>query len=249
VEVPVFTPFMEDSHAKAAGEGFGADDGSAGVASLPVTGSSSPASSEVVAVPSAEFGLPAVNIAKIPTATLVPLIIPERPEAVAMVSGSPAVAVTGLEPLGVGDSGELSVQEKGGGSVAAGDGFGSVSAVQRLSQVRYPDFPLPWEDDLSVSPRSRFKVDLPGSEETLDKAACGSSQAKAARNSSPVRSLIRRGFFGPRAAPPPTVPALTSPAPPALPGVMGRLRWAGVLANLLLPLLLSPSLNWGIFGG
>ena len=51
--------------------------------------------------------------------------------------------------------------------------------------MSYLDFPLPWEDDLSVSPSSRVRegsvfgvvvfVDLPGSEEALDKAACGSS--------------------------------------------------------------------------
>ena len=43
---------------KVAGEGFGACDGSVGVASLLVTGSSLPVTSKVVAVPSSDFGLP-----------------------------------------------------------------------------------------------------------------------------------------------------------------------------------------------
>ena len=55
--------------------------------------------------------------------------------------------------------------------------------------MSYPDFPLPWEDDLSVSPSSKVRegsasgevvfVVLPGSEEPLAKVACGSSQAKS----------------------------------------------------------------------
>jgi hypothetical protein len=60
-----------------------------------------------------------------------------------------------------------------------------LALCRRFSQVSYPDFPLPWEDDLSVNPSSRVRigfvsgvvvsVDLPRSEETLAKAACGSS--------------------------------------------------------------------------
>jgi hypothetical protein len=60
-------------------------------------------------------------------------------------------------------------------------------------------------------------LELPGLEEPLSKDVCGSSQAKSARNSSPAKILIKRGFLGPRAAP----LAPTSPAPPALPGVKG----------------------------
>jgi hypothetical protein len=52
----------------------------------------------------------------------------------------------------------------------------------------------------------------------LAKDVCGSSQAKSARNSSPAKSLFRRGFLGPRAAP---TPAQASLAPPALPGAKG----------------------------
>ena len=47
-------------------------------------------------------------------------------------------------------------------------------------------------------------VDLVGEEKTL---ALVSSQTKSDRKSSPVKSLIKRGFFGPRAASPPTVVA------------------------------------------
>ena len=118
----------------AAGEGFGACDGSTGVASLPVTGSSLPVTgSKVVVVPSSDFGLSVVNIAKISTmmldvsaTTVIIPLISERAEAVAMVSGSLTVSVAGLESLGIGDSGQSSVQGRGGGSVAAGVGFGSV---------------------------------------------------------------------------------------------------------------------------
>jgi hypothetical protein len=45
-------------------------------------------------------------------------------------------------------------------------------------------------------------VDLPGKEETL---ALASTQAKSAWKSSPAKSLIKRGFFGLRAATPPTI--------------------------------------------
>ena len=40
---------------------------------------------------------------------------------------------------------------------------------------------------------------------TLAKVVIGSPQAKSTRNSSPAKSLIRRGFLGLRVAPPPTV--------------------------------------------
>jgi hypothetical protein len=120
------------------------------------------------------------------------------------------------------------VHSRDGGAVGAGIGFGFVSVVQRLSQERFPDFPLPWEEDVSVSPSGRVRdgfasgevasVELPGSEEHLAKDVCGSSQAKSARNSSPAKSLFRIGLLGPRAAP---TPAQASPAPPTLPGAKG----------------------------
>jgi hypothetical protein len=123
------------------------------------------------------------------------------------VAMPPSSFDAGLELSIVGDLGKTSEQGRGGGSAAVKVGSGSVSAVRQLTQV---SFPLPWEDDLSVSPSSRDEevsvsgvadpVDLPGSKETLAKG--GSSQAKSARISSPAKSLIRRGFFGPRAAPP-----------------------------------------------
>jgi hypothetical protein len=82
--------------------------------------------------------------------------------------------------------------------------------------VRFPDFPLPYEDDLSVSPNGRewvdfvsvvpHSVDLPGEEETL---ALTSTQAKSTRKSSLVKSLIKRGFFGPRAIAPSMVVVTT----------------------------------------
>jgi hypothetical protein len=159
VEVPVFSPVVEDYHAKAAREG------PTSVASLPVagssplvTGSSSPTLSIVVAVPSSDFGSSAFNIAKIHTPIL---------DVSAIVSGSPAVAVIGLEPLGVGDLSELSVQGRGGGSVPADDGFGSVSAVQQLSQfsveqdpsmaVRH-SLPAKVSDDTNYDTFSRLSV-------------------------------------------------------------------------------------------
>ena len=140
-----------------AGEGFGACDGATGVASLPVigstppvTGSSPPVMSEVGVVPSSDFGLPMVNIAEISSTTMIisatlaitPLIL-ERVKAAELGFGSPEVNVASLELLGIGDPGESSVQGRGGGSVGAGVGFGFVLVARRLSQVSYPDFPLP----------------------------------------------------------------------------------------------------------
>ena len=123
VEVFVFSPVMENSQAKVAGEGFRASDRAVGVVSLPVigptlpvTGSSSSVTSEVGVVPSSDFGLPVVNIAQISSTTLITsatsaiiLLISKRVEVAALVSGSPAVSVIGLESLGIGDLGESSV--------------------------------------------------------------------------------------------------------------------------------------------
>jgi hypothetical protein len=87
-------------------------------------------------------------------------------------------------------------------------------------------FSLPGEDELAASPGSSdwedsdSGVDLPVLEVTLAKVICGSSQAKSVRNSSPVKSLIRRGFLGPRAAPTPTVLDDALPAPAS-----ALLRW------------------------
>ena len=91
VEVFVLSPVMETSQAKVAGEGFGAGDGAAVVVLLPVigptppvTGSSSLVTFEVGMVPSSDFGLSVVNIAKISSMTLIasasPVIIPLIPE-------------------------------------------------------------------------------------------------------------------------------------------------------------------------
>jgi hypothetical protein len=149
----------------------------------------------------------------------------------------------GLESLVVGDLGEFSVQGRGGGSTVANVGSGFASAVRQLSQVRFPDFPLPWEDNSLMSPSSRDQevsvsgvadsIDLPRLVETLAKA---SSQAKSTRNSSLAKSLIRRRFLGPRVAPPMVLDDIIStpasdlirwdslglcPAPPTLPVVKG----------------------------
>jgi hypothetical protein len=56
-----------------------------------------------------------------------------------------------------------------------------------------------WIDSDSGVPDS---IDLLGEEETL---ALVSTQAKPNRKSSLAKSMIKRGFFGPRAAAPPTV--------------------------------------------
>jgi hypothetical protein len=233
VEASVLSLVMENSQDKVAGEGFGAGDGAAGVASLPVIGSTLLVTSEVCVVPSSDFGLLVVNIAEISstmmivsaTPAITPLI-PERIKAAELVSGLLEVFVAGLELLGIRDPGESFVQGRGGGSVGAGVGFGSVSVARQLSQVSYPDFPFPWEDNLSLSPSSRVRegsvsgevvsVVLLGSEESLAKFICGSSQDKSVQNSSSRKSLIKCGFFGPRAASAPT-----SSAPPAMPGVKG----------------------------
>jgi hypothetical protein len=170
------------------------------------------------------------------------------------VTMPPSSSVVGLEQLVVGDLGETSEQGRGGGSVVVKVGFGFVSAVWRLSQVSFPDFPLPWEDDLSVSPSNRDwevsvsgvadPVDLPGSEETLAKG--GSSQANFAWISSPAKSLIRCNFLGPRAAPTVLDDVLPAPAsdlirrgflgscsvPPTLPVVKGATSLSEGAADL-----------------
>jgi hypothetical protein len=59
-------------------------------------------------------------------------------------------------------------------------------------QVSFTDFPLPWEDALSVSSngesesRTSVAVELAGEEKFVTVV------------SPPVKSLIKRGFFGPR---------------------------------------------------
>jgi hypothetical protein len=100
-------------------------------------------------------------------------------------------------------------------------------------------------------------VDLPGSEETLAKDARGSSRAKSARVSSPAKSLIRHGFLGLRVAPPTVsndaLSALTSPALPVVKGdsslLDGVIDLGRSLCQPVASTLLSPSVNWGIFGG
>ncbi|KAE8056250.1 hypothetical protein FH972_013038 [Carpinus fangiana] len=186
VVASVLSLVMEFSQDIVAGEGFRADDGAAGVDLVPVagftlpeTGSSSPVASEGGVVPSSDFGLPVVNNTEdssttlfVPATPAISPFIPEWAVNVELVFGSPEVSVAGLESLGFGDQGESSVQ-----------GSGSVSMAKRLSQVKYPDFPLSWEDDLAVSPSSRVQeglvsgevvsVVVPGSEESLAKATWG----------------------------------------------------------------------------
>ncbi|KAE7998208.1 hypothetical protein FH972_002774 [Carpinus fangiana] len=154
---------MEISQDIVAGEGFRADDGAAGVVLVPVTGftlpetsSSSPVTSEGGVVPSSNFGLPVGYNAEdsstmlfVPTTPAISPFIPEWVVNAELVSGSPEVSVAGLESLGFGDPGESFVQ-----------GSGSVLVARRISQVKYPDFPLPWEDDLAVSPSSRVQEGL-----------------------------------------------------------------------------------------
>jgi hypothetical protein len=120
----------------------------------------------------------------------------------AVILAFPLISITGI------DSGALvdvSVRDLGKNSVQGG-------GLWRLSQVRFPDFPLSWEDDLSVSPIGREwvdfdvmvldSIDLPGEEETL---ALVSTQAKPDRKSSLAKSMIKWGFLGPRATAPPMV--------------------------------------------
>jgi hypothetical protein len=76
--------------------GFGCSSSALVGSTPPMTGSSSPMTSEVVAVPSFDFGLPVVAFVKVSSTmlgiTATPVIIPLIPDwakAVAMVSGSP----------------------------------------------------------------------------------------------------------------------------------------------------------------
>jgi hypothetical protein len=77
--------------------GFGCSPSALMGSTPPVTGSSSPVTSEVVAVPSFDFGLLMVAFAEVSstmlrvsaTPVIIPLI-PDRAKDVAMVSGSPA---------------------------------------------------------------------------------------------------------------------------------------------------------------
>jgi hypothetical protein len=64
---------------------------------------------------------------------------------------------------------------------------------RRLSQVSFPDFPLPWENALSVSSNDESDSGAPVA---VDLAEEGKSLVVV---SSPVKSLLKRGFFGPRA--------------------------------------------------
>jgi hypothetical protein len=99
------------------------------------------------------------------------------------------------------DAGALVVTSTGdlGDISAQGGGF------RRISQVSFPDFPLPWEDVLSVS--SNGESDS-GASVSVDLAGEASVSANLAVVSPPVKSLIKRGFFGPRAAAPSTVVAV-----------------------------------------
>jgi hypothetical protein len=85
---------------------------------------------------------------------------------------------------------------------------------------------LPYEDDLAASSGSSdwedsvSGVDLPVLKVTLAKVVCGSSQAKSDQNSSPAKSLLRRGFLGSRV---PSTPLVPTPASAlfALPDLKG----------------------------
>jgi hypothetical protein len=146
-----------------------------------VTGVASPAKSEGNEAPSSAFGLSVEDTVELDSTTLVASASPASIQV-------PAVPVAGLVSLDCEDPGE-SVQ----GSVGASVESGLLRGVRRLSLEKYPDFPLPWEEDVAASPsgwdREVLPVDLLGSEEPSAKDACN----------------------------PP--PMSKSPASPALPGV------------------------------
>jgi hypothetical protein len=147
-----------------------------------VTGVALPAKSEGNGAPSSAFGLLVEDIVKFDSTTLATSVSSASIPAL-------AVPIAGLVSLDFEDPGK-SVQ----GSVGAGDDSGSVRGVRRLSLERYPDFPLPWEEDVAASPsgwdREVLSIGLLGSEEPL---------AKDIRN--------------------PPIPMSKSPASTALPGV------------------------------
>jgi hypothetical protein len=147
-----------------------------------VTGVALLAKSEGNGVPSSAFGLPVEDIVKFDSTTLAASVSPTS-------IPTPAVPVAGLVSLDLKDPGK-SVQ----GLVGAGDDSGSAKGVRRLSLERYPDVPLPWEEDVVASPSGWdwevLSVELLGSEEPL---------AKDIRN--------------------PPIPMSKSPAFPALSGV------------------------------
>jgi hypothetical protein len=127
--------------------------------------------------------------------------------------------------------------------------------------VRFLDFPLPWEDDLSMSPNDREwvdsvsgvleSIDLSGVEEIL---ALASTQAKPNRKASLAKSLIKWGFFGPSAATPPTVVVDVRPDP-----ACELIHWGSLSVGVTnLDRSLSQSVSstsvlsksqWGTFGG
>jgi hypothetical protein len=196
---------------------------------------------------------PAVSVAEVvsPAASSLPLdpfsdlaMIPE------LSSVSPLVSDAGLEPMDVGDLGELS------GSSPASARNSSLALIacddptplQRwsVSQARMGTsllsdpslasnpaileaFSIPGEDEVVASPGSSDwedsdsgvadSVDLPASEVSL-----------AAQNSFPAKSLIRRGFLGPRATH--TVSDDALPSPPAMPATKGRSHLSGGAAEL-----------------
>jgi hypothetical protein len=149
------------------------------------TGVESPAKSEGVGAPSSVFGLSVEDIVELDSTTLAASASPAR---VSVIPAS-AAPVAGLVLLGLEDPGE-SVQDLVDASVDSGSERGD----RRLSLDRYPDFPLPWEEDVAASPsggdREALSVELLGSEEPL---------AKDVRN--------------------PPISMNKSPASPALPGV------------------------------
>jgi hypothetical protein len=121
------------------------------------------------------------------------------------------------------------------GSTPAGDGFGNGNGSDDVALMPVPVSPFPsaedfpasflsrdWEDLFSSTPAKRlgvslkevfavpWEVDEPVSPPCRDYEVTSSGAEdiqvdEPVRSSAPAKSLIRRGFFGPRAAPPPPV--------------------------------------------
>jgi hypothetical protein len=121
------------------------------------------------------------------------------------------------------------------GSTPTGDGFGNDNGSDDVALMPVPVSPFPsvedfptsflskdWEDLFSLTPAERlgvslkevfaipWEVDEPVSPPCRDNEVTSSGAEdnqvdEPVRPSAPVKSLIRRGFFGPRAAPPPPV--------------------------------------------
>jgi hypothetical protein len=175
-----------------------------------------------------DSGSPEVSVASgLPTVTVGSNSLPLEPlSALAMLpelSLKPRlVSDVGLESLDVGVLGELSGPSP--------DALAMVACVDPIPLRRWSDtqarlgatllsdprlasdpvileaFSLPWEDDLEASPGSSdWEESESGVADSVNLPVPDVSLAKVVRGSSPAKSLIRRGFLGPRAAPTPTV--------------------------------------------